>query len=616
MTFINKTSDKCRQSYIIFICLMLLIVSCASVSKSRGKMQPWVVTAVSFSGNTSISSFDILDVMETKPGNFFKTNKYSQSNVNADSSGIVNLYRNKGFVNIKVQSLTVVKDPLSRHVTVGIIICEGAQTRIGTVSIKGNSVLSEAEIKHIIHLKLLSLYSTDILAGKQQIIRDSLAGHGYSMCVVDRKDNIDTVAHLAAVIFTVNQGPLVKAGPVMVNGAKKLRDVITKRGLTFKTGDTLTSTQIRLSMRQMYESGMFKYVQITTPVADSAKIRQLPGPVSLPVHVDIQESDFFKVQGGVGYGTYEGVRLTLQTSYGNVFGLGQTIGLDGKYSQLLQSLHLHYIAPWFLLLPPTAEAELFGEHHNEVTFTGYIEGFTMSLLSKTPWNIDWRVFSTFEFVNDVKIQPAESSLTSLIHGNNTQSFGTVLTYDLRDNLIDPLKGMFVSSEAELAGLIGTQTNHFYKCIFDARGYVPVASNLHVASAVTIGYVNGWGIDNAVVPPQELLYAGSETIRPVRGYAPNTQDGIGDTTGGRFVLVVNVLELRLTIAKWLKIAGFVDAGYVWTAASLFSLNDLRYSAGPGLRFRTPVGILSTDCGIRINGPTKGKAGFSLGIGEPF
>jgi outer membrane protein assembly factor BamA len=100
---------------------------------------------------------------------------------------------------------------------------------------------------------------------------------------------------------------------------------------------------------------------------------------------------------------------------------------------------------------------------------------------------------------------------------------------------------------------------------------------------------------------------------LRGYAPG---GIGDSVGGRLALVANVLELRFAVVKWLKIAGFADAGFVWRSASLFDLRDLRWTAGPGLRIRTPIGLLSTDLGIRLDGPTRGNYGFSVSIGEPF
>jgi outer membrane protein insertion porin family len=238
---------------------------------------------------------------------------------------------------------------------------------------------------------------------------------------------------------------------------------------------------------------------------------------------------------------------------------------------------------------------------------------TLSLFAKTRWKLGYRVFTTFEWINGVVIPPQLSDTTPFIPGNNTQAFGVGFTYDTRDNLFDPTKGLFVNSDAEAAGLIGAQTNHFYKFIMDVREAFQVTSFLDAATAATAGYVNGYGVDKGSVPPQELLYAGSETIRSVRGYAPG---GLGGVPGGRLVLVVNAIELRLTIAKWLKIAGFLDAGYVWASASEFSLRDLCWTSGPGLRIRTPVGLLSADVGMRINGATSGVVGFSISIGEPF
>jgi outer membrane protein insertion porin family len=608
-----QTHAGYRYLSAILLLLMILVVGCASTGGKRVRMRPWLVKKVFFTGNASISSSDLLSRMDTKPGWLFHRTKFSQSFLNADIDAIGYVYRDKGFLGIHVQSGDIIKDPSSHRVTVNIAISEGPQTRIDSVTIKGPTVFGEARIKRFIRAKSLAPYSAAGLSYDQQTIRDSMAAHGYPLCAVDRIDSVDTIAHSASVVFLVDQGPLAKAGPVTVSGAKKLHEVIIKRGLTFKQGDTLTTGQIQRSVKQLYETGMFKYAQITATVTDSAQQRHMAGPISLPVVMTIEEADFFKVQGGIGYGTYEGIRLSLQTSYGNVLGLGRTIGLDGKYSRLIQSLHLNYTVPWAFLLPPAAEVDVFGEHHNEVTFTGYLEGLTLSLFAKTPWNLGYRVYTTFEWINGVAIPPQRSDTTPFIPSNNTQSFGTGFTYDTRDNMFDPTKGLFVSSDAEVAGLIGAQTNHFYKLIMDVRGLFPVTPFLGAASALMAGYVNGYGADAKVVPPQELLYAGSETIRPVRGYAPG---GIGDTAGGRLVLVLNALELRFAITKWLKIAGFADAGFVWGSASEFALYNLRWTAGPGIRIRTPIGMFSTDLGIRLNGPTRGKFGFSVSIGEPF
>ena len=608
---ISKIQIRAGRSRIFAVFMLLIvIVNCISATEKRSRARPWIVHDVYFTGNNSIPSSYLIDRMDTRKSRLFRKVKFSPSLLAADIDAIAYLYRERGFIDIQVKTGDIVKDNVQRRVTVNIIISEGPQTLIDSVTIKGCAVPGEAQIKRFIKAKPLVPYSALMLLNDQQAIRDSMTDLGYLLCSVGRTDNMDSVAHRVSVVFLVDQGPLAKAGSQKISGAKRLRQVIVKRGLTFSRGDTLTTKQIRLSVRQLYETGMLKYVNIATVIADSAKQRRMAGPISLPVLIAIEEADFYKIQGGVGYGTSEKMRLSLQTSYGNVLGLGRTIGLEGKYSGLIQSLHLRYTVPWFFLLPPTAEAEIYGEHHNEVTFIGYLEGLTLSLFAKTSWNLGYKVFTKFEWVNGV-VQQSELSL--LLHGNNTQSFGVGFTYDMRDNVFDPSKGIFAASDAELAGVIGAGTNHFYKLIMDLRVYLPVAHFLNAASAATVGYVNGYGVDKSVVPAQELLYAGSESIRPVRGYASGD---IGDSAGGRLVLVLNVLELRFAIVKWLKIAGFTDAGYVWTSKSQFAMRDLCWTAGPGIRIRTPVGLLSADVGVRLNGPTIGKTGFSISIGEPF
>ncbi len=595
------------------IVLIFGALICVSAAENRRSQGPWLVKAVHFTGNTSISSSDLLGGMDTRPSRLFRKVKFSRSLLNADIDAIDYLYRDRGFLGIQVRAGKLMRDPSSRRMTVSIEISEGSQTLIDSVKIEGSGTFGEMEIKRFIQVKPLTPYSILRLSVDQQRILDGMAAGGYPLSSVERNDRVDSVAHKATVTFLIDQGPLAKAGTLKVSGSKRLRTVIVKRGMTFHRGDTLTTGHIQRSERRMLETGMFKYVKITATAADSQKLHRSSGPVSLPVNIHIEEADFYRIQGGIGYGTYEGVRLSMQTSYGNVLGLGRTIGLYGKYNRLIKSLHLHYTAPWFFMLAPTAEAEAYGEHHDEVTFTGDLKGLTLSLFGKTKWNFGYRMFTSFEWVNGLTVKPQLSGLSRMAHHNNTQSFGAGFTVDLRDNLFDPVKGLLVTSDAELAGLIGTGTNHFYKLMVDVRVYFPVVRHLHAATAVAVGYVNGYGADKAVVPPQELFYAGSESIRPVRGYAPG---GVGDEVGGRFAVLLNVLELRFLAAKWLKVAGFADAGYVWTSGSEFTANDLRWTAGPGIRLRTPIGLLSTDFGIRLNGPTRGKTGFSVSIGQPF
>jgi translocation and assembly module TamA len=45
--------------------------------------------------------------------------------------------------------------------------------------------------------------------------------------------------------------------------------------------------------------------------------------------------------------------------------------------------------------------------------------------------------------------------------------------------------------------------------------------------------------------------------------------------------------------------FLDAGNVWISPWDLNLSDLRYDAGPGLRYGTPVGPFRIDVGWQLN-----------------
>ncbi len=79
------------------------------------------------------------------------------------------------------------------------------------------------------------------------------------------------------------------------------------------------------------------------------------------------------------------------------------------------------------------------------------------------------------------------------------------------------------------------------------------------------------------------------------------------------LVVNLLQAQRAVYKWIGISAFVDGGYAWSDPSVeFNLSDLRWTLGPGIYAKTPVGQIEFDWGYRVNyGPKWGTPYFSIG-----
>jgi outer membrane protein insertion porin family len=77
------------------------------------------------------------------------------------------------------------------------------------------------------------------------------------------------------------------------------------------------------------------------------------------------------------------------------------------------------------------------------------------------------------------------------------------------------------------------------------------------------------------------------------------------------------ELRFPLFSIIDGAGFSDIGNVFPRVSDFSLGDLRYSAGAGLRVRTPWFLIRLDYGLKLDRrPEESRGRFFFSIGQAF
>jgi outer membrane protein insertion porin family len=92
-----------------------------------------------------------------------------------------------------------------------------------------------------------------------------------------------------------------------------------------------------------------------------------------------------------------------------------------------------------------------------------------------------------------------------------------------------------------------------------------------------------------------------------------QDTNGNATGGEFRWIYNA-ELSLKPTKNWRLVGFFDIGALVNAFDQMVWDQVRYSAGPGLRYITPVGPVRLDYGIKLDrrtGEDFGRLHFTFG-----
>lgn len=143
-----------------------------------------------------------------------------------------------------------------------------------------------------------------------------------------------------------------------------------------------------------------------------------------------------------------------------------------------------------------------------------------------------------------------------------------------------------------------------KGFFQSATYERLGARTVLALSARLGLGRTLGTGEPLgLPFPERFFAGGDfgprgfkvdTLGPL---APGT-DGALFPTGGN-ALVLGGAELRTSLSRAFSLGTFVDVGNVYTLVRDIDLGDLRYSAGLGLRYKTPLGPLRVDWGYKLN-----------------
>jgi len=237
--------------------------------------------------------------------------------------------------------------------------------------------------------------------------------------------------------------------------------------------------------------------------------------------------------------------------------------------------------------------------------------------------------------------------------------------DLRDKPLAPHKGGYLGVQLEEGGVYAGGAFTYEKILPEARLYIPMGSRITFATRGEFGQV--FAASDQGSPITRRFYMGGPdshrgfnynrlSLQVPIGYpgAPNLPIG-----GDQLLLLQG--ELRVNIVRlygnWFGLTGFVDAGDVaapTTSANLEAVlapsptnpggicgyaqtprlstsvqfSKLHTAVGGGLRYKTVIGTIRADVGVRVNRTTpcesdgtpnpdpNSRVAFHISIGESF
>jgi outer membrane protein assembly complex protein YaeT len=568
------------------------------------------VRSLSFSGVVSVSESSLKSVLATRESSRLPWGTkypFDQVRFDADLRRIVAFYADRGFPRARVTGVDIDRASDGGSVALTVRVDEGAPVRVAAVRFVGFDVLppdSLARLQNDAPIETGSPRDRQVIAVTRELAVSELRDHGYPSARVSADEVEDPSGDAAEVTFTAEPGALAYFGAVEVVGNTSVGRRVIERQLLFEPGDLYRRSAVRESQRGLYGLALFQFANIETQVAEE-------NPQEVRTRVVLVEGRHQRVNFGVGYGTEEKWRVSGSYRHVNFFGGARTAVVDARWSSLDRGLRGEFHQPYFF--DPCLA--LSGEAQRWNTFTPtYTSGVTGARTTVT-YQFNSRMLAALSFV----VESTTSTITDealndptlyddliaigLDPTTNEQS-GTLapLAIELQrsttDNVLDPTRGYQVGLRVEQAGGIVPSDFHYVSVQADGRFHVPVGERLVLAQRLQLATISEEADDPANVPFSKRLFLGGATS--IRGWGRFEVSPLssGQPIGGQTLLAFSA-EARASLGARIGGVLFLDAGNVWLDEWTIALDELRYAAGIGLRYNTPVGPIRFDFGYQLN-----------------
>ena len=568
------------------------------------------IKGIRFEGNASIPGKRLRKQMTTAERGFFSlitgSGKFREDEWNEDLQGLVGLYQKEGFARVRIFAVDNQWDNRG-GITETIRIEEGDRYRLRQIIFRGNDNFLREELMRYIGNREGRFVDYAGLDHDQGALAEHYRNSGYLDVRVETQILFDEGKNTAAVHFDIAEGPRYRRGKVVVQGNLLTDSVVVLRELPVAEGSPAGEKDLLKFQQALFATGLYK----------SVRVQQLKRPSDgvLDLVVELEETLFFDIEYGVGYGTDTGLRGLVGAKNRNLDGKGRMLSASASVSHKEQKYLLDFREPYVLGNRWKWTGGLTGYYQDAVqeNFSlrkaSIMASITRSFLKRSSVSLQ------YEFSRDhvFNVKPGAVLSREDMGSVNIAAGRGLVVLDFRDDPFNPRQGSFHSATAELATVfLGSQVD-YYKLAGQSSWYFPVFRKNTFVLSGRAGSILPMR-NSLEVPIQKRFFLGGRTT--VRGFKEDSlgaHAADGTPTGGNYMLNLNS-EFRVPLQYGFILALFVDAGSVWSHGFPNAVFDLRESAGLGLRYTTPIGPVSFDYGWKLDrreGESSAEWHFTIG-----
>src|SRR5438093_5150309 len=454
---------------------------------------------------------------------------FSRDQFEADLKRIVAFYRDRGYPDAKVTSFDVKLNQKQDAVDLTLNLDEGQPVVVENIEYQGFDVVPPAHfngLKARLPLKVGAPLDRALAQATREAALDEVKDHGYPYASVTLTDRNGSSDRKKILTLQASTGMQARYGPIEISGNSSVSDHVIQRQLTYRPGGLFRLSQLQDSQRRLYDLETFQFANIEPDTREGDQ-----SPI-VPTKVTVTEGKHRKVNFGVGYGSEEKARTTIDWRHVNFFGGARTMQFQGKYSSLSRGVRANFKQPY--LFSPRYSLTATGEvwHDDEPTFVLNTQGGKLAVqrqlaragpLSQRSAKTTLSLTYTHEYedytvtpaaVADPTFRPTLIALGLDPRTGRAKGLLSSLDFDLQrttaDNLLDAKHGYVATVHLEQAGKVLQGDANFLETTLEGRYYLSVGNLAVFAVKARGGSIRPWGNIDANVPFFKRYFLGGAT----------------------------------------------------------------------------------------------------------
>ena len=580
------------------------------------------VRRIRFEGNNTIPEKELRKVMKTKPKNilsvFTKAGRAESDTLDADAIAIRDLYQEKGYADAEVVDIRR-ESVGDKSMDLVVVINEGPQYKVGTLTISGNQLLSAEDMRSELKMVEGAPYSPKLLRDDISTIQKQYGKQGY-IDVMILPTPTSRGPQVVDVNYAIEEGFQSYVEKVNISGNTRTKDKVIRRELVIAPGDVYDTSKVELSRQRLANLNYFERTEAYP--SDTF----IPGRKDLNLEVEEKRTGSFNFGAGfssidnlIGFAEVTQSNFDI-TNWPSMSGGGQRFRTRVQFGTKRKDFIISLTEPWFMDYQVAVGGELF---YRESTFFSDVydqRNYGLALNARKPLG-NFTSLRTEYRLENIEIFDVDDDVSEEIRSQEGEYLKSQLlagiTYDTRDSVFLTRKGHRVDGSIYAAGGPLAGDVDVYGWNLEGSKYFLLPKDFILQVVGEVATVETWSGGEEVPIFDRLFLGGANTLRGFKyrevGPKDENDEPIGGQTLSRFTA-----EVSFPIIDRIRGAVFYDVGFVNRGSYDFSAGDVNSDAGVGLRFDLPIGPVRVDFGIPLQADSSNDSSgrFNFNIGYQF